>query len=195
MIMGSEPPSSSVTRLEPGAASAATRSPVGVEPVKATLRTSGCVTSASPATGPVPVTTFSTPGGSPASVRISARRSVVNGVVSAGLATTGVPAQERRPELVAQQRRREVPRDDRRDDPERPADDPPVHAGVEPVDGDPADLLLHPRVVLERVRRLAQLDPRLPQRLALLATRTGTSSSTCARKASAHAWRISPRSE
>ena len=39
MIIGSEPPSSSVTRLEPAAASACTRSPTGVEPVKATLRT------------------------------------------------------------------------------------------------------------------------------------------------------------
>src|SRR3954468_8660833 len=90
-IIGSEPPSSSVTRLAPRAASAAIRSPVGVEPVKATLRTSGCVTNASPATGPVPGTTFSTPGGTPASVRISARRNVVNGVGSAALATQGLP--------------------------------------------------------------------------------------------------------
>jgi hypothetical protein len=53
MIIGSEPPSSSVTRLEPLAARAATCSPTGVEPVKATLRTSGWVTSASPVTAPV----------------------------------------------------------------------------------------------------------------------------------------------
>ena len=67
MIIGSEPPSSSVTRLAPAAASAMTRSPTGVEPVKAILRTSGCVTSASPATAPCPVTTLKTPSGSPAS--------------------------------------------------------------------------------------------------------------------------------
>ena len=42
MIIGSDPPSSSVTRLVPLAASAAICSPTGVEPVNATLRTSGC---------------------------------------------------------------------------------------------------------------------------------------------------------
>ena len=99
MIIGSEPPSSSVTRLVPLAASAMTRSPVGVEPVKATLRVSGCVISASPARGPVPVTTLRTPGGRPASVRISASRSVVNGVVSAGLATTVLPHTSAGPSL------------------------------------------------------------------------------------------------
>jgi hypothetical protein len=99
MIIGSLPPSSSVTRFVPRAASAMMRSPVGVEPVNATLRVSGCVTSASPASGPVPVTTLSTPGGSPASVRISARRSVVNGVVSAGLATTALPHTSAGPSL------------------------------------------------------------------------------------------------
>ena len=65
MIIGSDPPSSSVNRLQPLAASVMTRSPVGVDPVKPILRVSGCVMSASPASGPVPVTTFSTPGGRP----------------------------------------------------------------------------------------------------------------------------------
>ena len=100
MIIGSEPPSSSVTRLVPAAASAVTRSPVGVEPVNATLRTRGWVTSASPASGPVPVTTLRTPGGSPASARISASRSVVNGVESAGLATTVLPHSSAGPSLL-----------------------------------------------------------------------------------------------
>ena len=100
MIMGSLPPSSSVMRLAPRDASAITRSPVGVEPVNPILRTSGWVTSASPATAPVPVTTLSTPGGRPASVRISASASVVNGVVSAGLATTVLPVSSAGPSLL-----------------------------------------------------------------------------------------------
>jgi hypothetical protein len=41
MIIGSEPPSSSVIRLVPRAASAMICSPTGVDPVNATLRTSG----------------------------------------------------------------------------------------------------------------------------------------------------------
>src|SRR2546423_15433930 len=87
-ISGSDPPSSSVSRLVPFDASAMIRSPVLVEPVKAILRTSGCVTSASPVSGPLPVTTFTTPGGRSSS---STNRRVVKGVVSAGVATTGLP--------------------------------------------------------------------------------------------------------
>ena len=89
---GSEPPSSSVSRLAPLAASSITRSPTGVEPVKPILRTSGCLTSASPTTEPGPVTTLKTPLGRPASCSSSAIRSVVSGVVSAGLATIVLPA-------------------------------------------------------------------------------------------------------
>ena len=100
MIIGSEPPSSSVTRLTPRAASAMTRSPVGVDPVNATLRTSGWVTSASPVTAPVPGTTLKTPAGIPASCRISASASVVNGVLSAGLATTVLPHSSAGPSLL-----------------------------------------------------------------------------------------------
>ena len=68
------------------------RSPTGVDPVNAILRTSGWVTSASPATEPFPVTTLKTPSGSPPSASSSAKRSVVSGVVAAGLATTVLPA-------------------------------------------------------------------------------------------------------
>ena len=100
MIMGSLPPSSSVTRLEPAAAIAATCSPIGVEPVKATLRTSGWRTSASPTMLPRPLSTLNTPAGSPASVKISASRSVVSGVVSAGLATTALPVRNAGPSLL-----------------------------------------------------------------------------------------------
>ena len=89
-----------MTRFEPFAASAATRSPVGVEPVNATLRTSGWVTSASPASAPVPGSTVSTPSGSPASARISPSRSVVSGVESAGFATTVLPHSNAGPSLL-----------------------------------------------------------------------------------------------
>ena len=92
MIIGSEPPSSSVTRFIPGAASAMICSPTGVEPVKAILRTSGWRTRAVPVTDPLPVTTLNTPAGRPPSASSSAKRSVVSGVVPAGLATTVLPA-------------------------------------------------------------------------------------------------------
>ena len=45
-----------------------------------------------PAFEPPPVTTLNTPAGSPPSCRSSAKRSVVSGVVPAGLATTVLPA-------------------------------------------------------------------------------------------------------
>ena len=47
---------------------------------------------ASPATGPVPVTTLTTPSGMPASVAASANISEVSGVSSAGLSTIVLPA-------------------------------------------------------------------------------------------------------
>ncbi len=56
------------------------------------MSTPGCETSASPATGPVPVTTLNTPSGSPARCAASAYISVVSGVISAGLSTIVLPA-------------------------------------------------------------------------------------------------------
>ncbi len=66
--------------------------PTSVEPVKHTLRTSGCVTKRWPTIEPFPGTTVSTPGGSPASTASSPIRIAVNGVISAGLSTTALPA-------------------------------------------------------------------------------------------------------
>ena len=61
-----------------------------MEPVKAILSTSGCATSAAPVR-PSPVTTFTTPGGSPVSWHSSANSRAVNGVNSAGFSTTVFP--------------------------------------------------------------------------------------------------------
>jgi hypothetical protein len=66
--------------------------PVAVEPVKATLSTSGWRTSARPVGSPGPVTTLKTPGGKPARSKSFANSSVEAGVCSAGLATTVHPA-------------------------------------------------------------------------------------------------------
>ena len=67
------------------------RFPTSVEPVNAILSMSPCDTRATPVAGP-PVRMFTTPGGNCASWRISASRSEVIGVVSAGLRMTVLPA-------------------------------------------------------------------------------------------------------
>ena len=85
------PPSSKVTRLRVRAARAITSRPTSVEPVKATLATSGWSTSRAPTTGPVPTTTWSTPSGIPAARANSANRRAVSGVISAGLTTMVLP--------------------------------------------------------------------------------------------------------
>ena len=66
--------------------------PTSVEPVKTILRTSGCLTRCSPATAPLPGTTWKTSSGSPACKASSARRSAVSGVYCAGLTITVLPA-------------------------------------------------------------------------------------------------------
>ena len=90
-IIGQLPPSSSVSRLMLGHERWIAR-PVALDPVKAILSTSGCSTSAWPATDPAPVTTPTTPGGMPASTTFAAMASAVKGVISAGLTTIVQPA-------------------------------------------------------------------------------------------------------
>ena len=68
------------------------RRPVPVEPVNATLSTSMLDTSVSPAPGPKPGITLTTPSGIPASFVICARSSAVSGVFSLGFSTTVFPA-------------------------------------------------------------------------------------------------------
>ena len=53
--------------------------------------TSGCFTSASPASSPSPFTRLKTPFGSPASSKIPAHSDAESGVNSAGLSTTVLP--------------------------------------------------------------------------------------------------------
>ena len=60
--------------------------------MNAIFATSGCSTSRRPHTLPGPATTLTTPSGIPAPVAISANRSAVSGVSSAGFSTTVLPA-------------------------------------------------------------------------------------------------------
>ena len=168
MIIGSEPPSSSVTRLEPAAASACTRSPTGVEPVKATLRTRGCVHERLADDGARAREDVEDAVGQPGRLEDLGQAQRRERRRVRGLGHDGVAGQERGAELVAQQRRGEVPGHDRGDDAERAAQHARVDAGVDVVHGDAAHLAGEPRVVLERVRGLVQLDLGLADRLALL---------------------------
>ena len=89
-MLAALPPSSRVTRLSVPATALAISRPTSVEPVNATLSTSGWLTSACPVP-PAPVTMLTTPGGRSACWQISAKSSAVRGVVSAGLSTTVLP--------------------------------------------------------------------------------------------------------
>jgi len=65
--------------------------PVRLSPVNEISGTSGCFTSASPASSPSPCTRLNTPVGSPASAKIPAQSDADRGVNSAGLRTTVLP--------------------------------------------------------------------------------------------------------
>jgi len=85
-------PSSIVIGFSIEPATLAACRPIAVEPVNATRSTPGCLSSASPATDPVPVTTLTTPSGTPARCSSVAMNSADSGVSSAGLCTTTLPA-------------------------------------------------------------------------------------------------------
>ena len=65
--------------------------PVSIEPVKLNAATSGWLTRVSPTTEPEPITRLNTPGGTPASARMSASAHAQPGVHCAGLKTTVLP--------------------------------------------------------------------------------------------------------
>ena len=75
--------------------------PTSVEPVKATLSTSGCAASAAPAVSPNPGTTLTTPSGNPASQINSPSRKADSGVCSAGFRTMVQPAANAGPSFQA----------------------------------------------------------------------------------------------
>ena len=79
------------TRFRFPAAALTMSLPTSVEPVNATLSTSGCSAKAAPAVSPKPVTMLTTPSGMPASAISSPRRSAVSGVCSAGFRTACSP--------------------------------------------------------------------------------------------------------
>ena len=90
-MKGDLPPSSRVSDLPEPAVASRMRRPTSVEPVKAILSMPGCLTISSPVV-PSPVTMLTTPGGRPAISQISANRSAVSGVNSAGFSTTVLPS-------------------------------------------------------------------------------------------------------
>ena len=73
------------------AAAAKISRPPRTEPVTVTIWVMGWRTRASPTTLPAPVTTLTTPGGTPASSMIPASASAASGVSSCGLRTMALP--------------------------------------------------------------------------------------------------------
>ncbi len=63
-----------------------------MEPVKDTASVPGSDTSASPTTGPVPVTRLKTPAGRPTASMISASTNALSGATSLGFSATVQPA-------------------------------------------------------------------------------------------------------
>ena len=90
-IAGDLPPSSRLTFLRLPAAAWTMSLPTSVDPVNATLSTSGCAAIAAPAM-PSPVMRLNTPGGKPASVISSPSRIALSGVCSAGFMMIVQPA-------------------------------------------------------------------------------------------------------
>ncbi len=78
-IKGLWPPSSSWTRQSRAVASSRTARPTGTDPVNEIARTCGLRTSSAPTFEPAPVSTLSTPSGSPASAKHSAMCRPVRG--------------------------------------------------------------------------------------------------------------------
>ena len=91
ITIGFLPPSSRLTRFSVFAARVLISTPVSVWPVKLMTRTSGWSTIALPTSPPEPVTTLTTPSGSPPSSSSSTKRTRHAGVSEAGLMTAVLP--------------------------------------------------------------------------------------------------------
>ena len=91
-MFGDFPPSSSETFFRLPAAAWTISLPTSVDPVNATLATSGCSTSGTPTSDPKPVTTFTTPGRKPARSTSFMNSSIDADVYSEGFTTAVLPA-------------------------------------------------------------------------------------------------------
>ena len=115
------PPISSESRLCMRPQVSPILAPVAVDPVNEITGTSGCSTSAAPATSPRPCTSWITSGGSPASSRISTSRWAVWGTSSDGLRITALPQSSAGNVFQVGNRHRKVERRDEPGDADRPA--------------------------------------------------------------------------
>ena len=106
------PPSSSVTFFTVPLASCMMRRPTSVEPVNATLSTSGCCASSSPALPPGPVMRLTTPAGMPASSTAFTISIALSDVKLAGFNVTQLPAAIAGAIFQLAMMKREVPRHD-----------------------------------------------------------------------------------
>ena len=93
--------------------------PTSVEPVKATLSTSGCSASAAPAVSPKPVTMLTTPSGKPASLNQFAETQRRERRLFGRLQHDRAAGGQRRRELPGRHHQREIPRYDLADDADR----------------------------------------------------------------------------
>src|SRR6185436_18976230 len=104
-MFGDFPPSSSEIFFSVSAAPRMMTLPTSALPVNAILSTSGCSTIAAPADSPVPVTIFTTPGGSPASGKLEDGQRCLLGRLEDGRA----PGADRGRELPRRHQQRVVP--------------------------------------------------------------------------------------
>ena len=116
---GDLPPSSSATRLIVGGRELGDAPPARVEPVNDTMSTSGCAASASPTTGPSPVTRLNTPGGKPSVVDDLGEDERVDRRDLGRLQHDGAAGGQRVGDLGADLVERVVPRRDAADDADR----------------------------------------------------------------------------
>src|ERR1039457_6213735 len=100
-MFGDLPPNSRETFFRLPAAACRINLPTSVDPVNATLSTSGCDASAAPAVSPQPGPTLTTLSGNPASAINSASNNAVSGVCSAGFKTTVQPVASAGPSFQA----------------------------------------------------------------------------------------------
>ena len=143
--------------------------PAAAPPVKPMCATAGCVTSASPTSGPRPVTTLTTPFGKPASLnelrQLEHRRRRELRRLDDHRAARG----ERRRELPAGQRERRVPRRDDGDHALRLVARVGEDALLVARDDGALDLVGETRVVAEVVAHVADLADDLARELAVVA--------------------------